>query len=101
MAKLTEDERDAILVSLNEGMKGLTSDVKGLTSDMKEVKKELATKPDREEVRLMIKDELAPIKRELSLRPTKEEIGAVVREEVIRTMAAAFRMLSEENLQNK
>ncbi|MBF0464293.1 MAG: hypothetical protein HQK88_05060 [Nitrospirae bacterium] len=86
MDKLTDEARDAILVSMNEGIKALNKKVDvietrldkletsfdgletrfdgletrfdGLDVEVKSIKKELAKKPDEDKVRQIVREEL-------------------------------------------
>jgi len=51
MAGLTDDERDKILISMNEG-------IKEMRAEMREMGSKIDLRPDRDEVREIFRDEL-------------------------------------------
>ncbi len=68
MAKLTDEERDTILISMNEN-------IKAMKQDQSEMKHALAKRPTRDEV-------VTIIRRELAEYPKTHEVREIVRDEL-------------------
>ncbi|WP_420267012.1 hypothetical protein [Candidatus Magnetominusculus dajiuhuensis] len=79
---MTDEERDAILISMNENIKGMKQGLVDVKQEQTEMRHELSTKPDRDEVRFMLKQEIEPIKKDLSQKPDRDEVRRIVTEEV-------------------
>ncbi|MBF0568915.1 MAG: hypothetical protein HQK95_08635 [Nitrospirae bacterium] len=81
MDKLTEEQRDAILISMNEAVKGLTADVRDIKVKLADLTHEVEKRPEREEMRFLLKQEIDPIRRDLTQKPDEERVRQIVREE--------------------
>jgi hypothetical protein len=72
MASLTGDERDAILISMNENMKLMSGDIKGLKQQVTG----LETRIDR------IETNVTNVERDLAKKPDDARMRQIVHEEV-------------------